>query len=97
MSDITTLSLEAAILDQKVAGTFAGKTYAFVGTYYDGADRLGVAVANEPGFIPVYGKTFENHRVAARWATELNRHIGLDDGRAAAIVISTMGGRRVAV
>ena len=85
MSDITNRHLEAAILDQKVAGAFAGKTYAFV------------AVKDETGYNPISGKTFHTHDEAKQWADGLNEHIGLSKAEALNIVGSTMfGGGRLA-
>jgi hypothetical protein len=96
MTDITTRYLEAAILDQKVAGAFAGKSYAFVAVINEGY-RLGVAVANEPGYSPISGKTFDSYDEAKQWANELNDHIGLSRDAALDIVGSTMFGPKVAV
>lgn len=95
MTDITNTHLEAAIIDQTVAGVFSDKVYAFVPVYEDGAWRLGVAVANERGYNPIGGKTFDREADAREWADGLNTHIGRDEDIAARIVISTMGGRRV--
>jgi len=96
MTDITTTHLEAAIIDQKVAGEFAGKVYAFVAVINDGY-RLGIAVANESGYSPLHGKTFDHYDEAKRWATALNQHIGLSQDAALDIIGSTMRGPRVAV
>jgi hypothetical protein len=96
MTDITTRHLEAAIIDQKVAGEFAGKAYAFVAVINDGY-QLGVAVANEPGYNPIQGKRFERYDEAKNWATALNDHIGLSSDEAMDIVGSTMRGPRVMV
>jgi hypothetical protein len=95
MTDITNTNLEAAIIDQTVAGAFPDTTYAFVAVYEDAAWRLGVAIANERGYNPVGGKTFEREAEAREWADGLNEHIGLSADRAALIVISTMGGRQL--
>jgi hypothetical protein len=88
--DITHTHLEAAILDQVVAGAFAGQAYAFVSVYHEGAWRLGVAVANEPGYCPITGKIFSGSAESERWANGLNVHIGLSEKQAFAIVSSTM-------
>ncbi|MBT1509350.1 hypothetical protein KIP88_02450 [Bradyrhizobium sp. SRL28] len=93
MSDITNQHLEAAIIDQKVAGEFAGKTYAFVAVINDGQYKLGVAVANEQGYSAIYGKTFDGHDEAKQWADGLNAHIGLSKDAALDIVGSSMFGR----
>jgi hypothetical protein len=96
MSDITNRHLEAAIIDQKVAGEFAGKTYAFVAVIDEGY-KLGVAVKNETGYNPISGKTFRTHDEAKQWADGLNEHIGLSKDEALNIVGSTMfGGGRLA-
>jgi hypothetical protein len=94
MTNITSLSLEAAILDQKVAGAFHGKTYCFVAIWGNGGHHLGVAVANEQGYNPIVGKTFADRKEADEWARQLNAHIGRSDEEATRIVISTMGGKR---
>ena len=91
---ITSRFLEAAILDQNVAGAFAGKRYAFVAIPGD-AWHLGVAVAGEQGYSPVEGKTFKTEDEAKQWADGLNEHIGLNEWAAFEIVCSTMRGRRV--
>jgi hypothetical protein len=89
--DITTTNLEAAIIDQKVAGEFRNKRYAFVAIIEDGYS-LGVAVENEQGYCPLKGKTFETYDEAKHWATGLNEHIGLTASQAMDIVGSTMFG-----
>jgi hypothetical protein len=96
MTGITTRYLEAAIIDQKVAGEFAGKAYAFVAVVNKGY-KLGVAVANESGYSPIEGKTFDNYGEAKQWASELNDHIGLSRDAALDIIGSTMFGPRVVV
>ena len=96
MTDITNTHLEAAILDQKVAGEFQGKVYAFVGVINDGY-QLGVAVANEQGYSPIEGKKFDSYDEAKQWAKELNEHIGLSYDAALDIIGSTMFGPRVVV
>lgn len=97
MTDITNTHLEAAIIDQNVAGAFSGKTYAFLAVIANGGWRLGVAVANERGYNPISGKTFTDQGEAHRWAHGLNEHIGVDVDTALNIIVSTMGGRRVKV
>ena len=98
MPDFTSLNLEAAFIDQKVAGAFPRKLYAFVAVIASDPDAeyaLGVAVANEPGFNPIQGKTFKTWDEAKQWAEGLNAHIGLTHDEAFAIIASTMGGRPV--
>lgn len=92
--DITTSHLEAAIIDQKVAGVFAGTTYAFVAVLGNGGWQLGVAVANEQGYSPIEGKTFQQRAEAKQWADSLNAHIGRSTDTVIDIICSTMGGRR---
>ena len=94
--DITNTHLEAAIIDQKVAGEFAGKVYAFVAVTCKDGYQLGVAVANEAGYNPIQGKTFDRYEEAKRWASELNKHIGLGE-EAFDIIGSTMRGPRVMI
>jgi hypothetical protein len=94
MSDITNRYLEAAFIDQKVAGEFHDRSYAFIAVITD-SYGLGVAVANEPGYNPINGKTFDSYDEATRWANELNEHIGLSRDAALDIVGSTMGGSRI--
>jgi hypothetical protein len=95
--DITNRHLEAAIIDQKVAGEFSGKRYAFAAVVEKGGYQLGVAVANESGYHPISGKTFDRYEEAKLWARELNAHIGLSPDEALDIVGSTMRGPRVVV
>lgn len=95
MADITNRILEAALLDQKIAGAFHGKRYAHVAVACDGGWQLGVAVANEAGYHPIEGKTFDQQFQATAWADGLNEHIGLSKEEAARIIVSTMGGRPI--
>jgi hypothetical protein len=97
MTDITTTHLEAAIIDQKVAGEFQGKPYAFIAVVARGGWQLGIAVANELGYNPIDGKSFATQAEAKEWADGLNRHIGRDADSVLAIISSSMGGRRVEV
>lgn len=92
-NDITTESLEAAIIDQKVAGAFAGKSYAYHAVVAKGGWQLGIAVANEKGYSPVEGKTFASQEEAKGWVEGLNAHIGLSEEDRVRIVISSMGGK----
>lgn len=90
MTDITTLNLDAAILDQKVAGEFQGKRYCFIATQHGDQYILGVAVQGERGYNPIRGKAFGTQAKAAEWANGLNEHLGLTAEQATDIVISTM-------
>lgn len=92
MTDITTTHLEAALIDQSAAGAFQGKAYAFFPVMGDNGWQLGVAVANEQGYNPIHGKTFKERGEAKQWADGLNKHIGLTNDVALAIITSTMGG-----
>jgi len=96
MTDITSLNLEAALLDQNVAGTFWDRKYAYVAVWTDDGWRLGVAVANEPGYNPI-NKIFADEGETRYSARGLNSHIGLSEDEVIAIVASTMGGARVMV
>jgi hypothetical protein len=74
----------------------AGKVWCFVnvnGERY--AARLGVAVANEPGYIPIpeHWAHADTYDEMDRHAEALNIAEGIDVRTAALIVISTMGGR----
>ena len=93
MADITHGNLQAALLDQKIAGLFQGKTYAYTAVVAAGGWQLGIAVANEKGYHSI-SKTFTEEKEAREWADGLNEHIGLDRDTAIRIVISTMGGQR---
>ena len=95
MTDITDTHLEAAILDQKVAGAFEGQRYAFVAVVGKDGWQLGVAVQEEQGYNPIDGKTFKDQAEAKQWADGLNRHIGLSEDDYFEIVTSTMRGPRV--
>lgn len=95
MTDITSRYLEAALIDQMVAGQFVDTTYAFVATVDDKGYGLGVAVANEQGFSPIVGKDFDSYDEAKRWASGLNAHIGRTPDDVLAIVGSSMFGARV--
>jgi len=92
MTDITNMSLEAAIIDQKAAGEFSGKQYAFLAVIDQKLEvwKLGVAVLDEPGYSPIDGKVFSGHVEADRWANSLNEHIGLSRDAALKIICSSM-------
>ncbi len=95
MCNITQQNLEAAFIDQTAAGAFRGKAYAFIPVVaVDGPGfELGIAVANEPGYSPIKGKSFPDWDTASEWADGLNQHLGLTADQTWAIVCSTMGGR----
>ena len=92
MTDITNTHLEAAIIDQNVAGAFHGKSYAFVAVISLGRYMLGVAVKDEQGYNPIDGKKFDTYAEAKEWAESLNRHIGLSKDEELDIIITTMRG-----
>jgi hypothetical protein len=89
VTDITNQHLEAALIDQSVAGAFNGKLYAFVAVSSNGYG-LGVAVFEEQGYNPVGGKSFTTYGEAKEWADGLNAHMGLSKKAALDIVSSTM-------
>jgi len=93
MTDITSTHLEAAFIDQSVAGAFPDKRYAFVAVTGDGGWQLGVAVADQPGYNPIAGKTFATESEAKQWADGLNTHVGRDAEAVMRIVSSTMRGQ----
>ena len=94
MTDITSLDLEAALLDQLVAGMAQGKVYCFVAVVgYPKGWKLGVAFANEQGYIATT-KDFKTEAEARDYAERMNQHIGRSDDECMRIVISTMGGQR---
>lgn len=97
MTDITSTHLEAALIDQNVAGAFPDKLYAFVAVVAKGGWQLGVAVSGEPGYNPISGKAFKSQSEAKEWATGLNKHIGLSEDDYFEIIASTMRKPRVAV
>ena len=74
--DITSKYLEAALLDQSIAGAFQGKPYAHIAVCTNRGWVLGVAVANERGYNST-NKKFETEKDAKEWADGLNEHIGL--------------------
>jgi hypothetical protein len=87
---ITSEHLEAAIIDQTVAGTFTGQRYAYMTVGGQNGYELAIAVANQHGYNPVSGKIFGSQGEAKIWADGLNRHIGLTDEDALNIILSTM-------
>lgn len=95
-SDPTHSSLAAAILDQKVAGIFRDKHYAYAPTSDEqtGKFRPGIAVANEDGYHPVdYSDfIFDTFEQCSEFCRGMNHHINLPDDYAVAIIASTMGG-----
>jgi hypothetical protein len=91
--DPTNTRLDAAILDQVVAGKFHDKDHAYVCVHQDREWTVGIAVANERGYTPVGGSpTFASHDEGTRFCRGMNKHIGLTEDAVDAIIISTMGG-----
>jgi hypothetical protein len=97
--DPTNGSLEAALLDQKVAGMYDTKEYAYVAVTRDGKNDkpfgVGIAVLDEPGYTPIDGGLFQfdKYDEASAFAAGMNKHIGLNENAAVRIVASTMMGR----
>jgi hypothetical protein len=90
MSDFTSTNLQAAILDQVVAGQFQGKRYAYTVVTDKAGYILGVAVANERGYSPIPGIKFKTRDEAKVWVNGMNEHIGVSEDTALRIVGSTM-------
>ncbi len=89
--DPTQKSLEVALLDQKIAGIFGDKPYAYVAVI--GNEKpwgFGIAVEDEPGYNPVTGMEFDTKTEVDAFVDGMNMHIGLDEDRAIQIVISSM-------
>jgi len=95
--DITRTHLAAALLDQKVAGTFRGKRYAYAVIPHENNEgwwQLAVTVQGELGYNPIDGIRFDTHTEAKQWADGLNAHLKLSPADAALIVASTFGNER---
>ena len=98
MKDPTTMWLDAALLDQVVAGKFHGRPYAFVPIYRspDVFSRniwgIGIAVEGEHGHYPVAHPSFTwaARDEAAAFCEGMNRHVGLSPLREVEIVASSM-------
>ncbi len=93
MTNITQEHLEAAIIDQMVAGSFTGQTYAYVPVLAESKSRcwqLGLAFRDERGYHPIDGKLFRTRSEAEDWADGLNKHIGLHPVDVHYIVNSSM-------
>lgn len=90
--DITSNNLSLAILDQKIAGQFAGIAYAYQSVFGGNGWALGVAVKDERGYNPIDGLSFDTETEAENVARGMNEHIGLSRDQVTAIVISTMRG-----
>ena len=95
--DPTHTSLEAAFLDQKVAGQFHGMDYVYVPSLMDnGMWCVGIAVANEDGHYPIRGSSefeFDRFDLCVIFCHGMNRHIRVPLDHVAEIIASTMGGR----
>lgn len=90
MADITSDNLALAFLDQKVAGQFAGKHYAYIVVPTDSQWELGIAVANERGYSPVTGSCWSKRTDAQAVADGMNAHIGLSEAESIEILASSM-------
>jgi len=93
LPDPTHNNLDAALLDQKVAGVFQGKDYAYVPVVTERGWEAGIAVANEDGYNPIDGfRSFPDQDTARAFCNGMNKHIGLPMDHATGIIVSTMGG-----
>ena len=92
--DPTHGNLEAAILDQAVAGMFNGKTYAYVAVIRETGKPwgIGVAVLGETGYNPIASETFtwDKEEDAKEFCDGMNFHIRLDTKEVSTIIASTM-------
>lgn len=82
-----------------LADKLGTKAYAFTPVVREGCIGLGIAVANEPGYLPVplLFCNAERYDEMAEHAEQLNRdELGLDDNAAAKIVCSSMFAKKVA-
>ncbi len=77
-----------------------GKAFAFTPgeMHADGKVGLGVAIANEPGYLPIpsHWCIADNYAEMADHCDDLNAAEGLDPKAAAIIVCSSMGAGKVA-
>jgi hypothetical protein len=100
--DPTQQSIEAAILDQKVAGTMGDDPYAYVAVLNHRPGKMwaiGIAVEDQAGYVPIEADimfTFDRREEVDAFVGGMNKHIGLTPDRAARIVISSMRGKVVA-
>jgi hypothetical protein len=94
MSDPTHNWLEAAILDQAIAGLFGNKAYAFVAVLRSGPKPwgVGVAVVEERGYHPIDTEifSFAKREEAEDFCDGMNRHIGLSRLGTVRIIASSM-------
>lgn len=90
MPDITNGNLPLAFLDQKVAGMFAGKRYAYIAVAAGNGWQLGIAVSQEQGYSPISGVEFDSWDEATKTADGMNDHIGISEAEATLIQVSTM-------
>lgn len=94
MQDITIENLEAALLDQKIAGKMRDKSYCYTPVFDGEHWRPGIAVEGEAGYNPIVGGSFAWDHPDPAWefCERMNTHIGLSDLDAARITTSTMRG-----
>jgi hypothetical protein len=94
MNDPTHFCLEYALLDQKVAGIFGSKPYAYTPVLHEmrGKWGVGIAVEDEAGYRPVDGPGIEWDEwvEAEEFCKGMNAHIGLSEPRATDIIGSSM-------
>lgn len=84
---------EQMYLELGIAAKFAGKVIAFTPVMREGMVGLGIAVANEPGYVPVplFFCNADRYDEMATFAEELNeKKLGLDIRAAARVVGSSM-------
>ena len=91
--DPTQRSLEAAILDQKIAGKFDDKPYAYVPVISEGPKQweIGIAVKHEQATAQSRAASNSTStRKLMHSSDGMNMHIGLDPARAMKIIASSM-------
>lgn len=97
--DPTALNLGLALLDQNVAGQFAGKEIAYtVVSNHDGPGYcLAIAERNTAGYWPVPASIYATMSDKDAWTTAngMNQHIGLGEEEAILIVVSSMTAKRL--
>lgn len=88
------LTLQQSLLDQKVAGIFRNRNYAFVPVTKDGAKpwTIGIAVQDEYGYHEIEGEglDFKWAPDAQAYADAMNDHRRLQPDVVARIIASSM-------
>jgi hypothetical protein len=92
IEDPTNGSLEAALLDQYIAGIFFQKPYAYVPVLHGDEFAIGIAVEGEPGYNLLDAKQFRwvSYDVAYNFCMGMNQHIGLTEDQAVRLIADTM-------